>query len=56
MFKLIDRWYEKNFNILIHIDPNVKREILRFKLRDERDFKKAQKRLDDDLNKEIDEI
>jgi hypothetical protein len=34
LFKLIDRWYEKNFNVLMHVDASVKKELLRFKLRD----------------------
>jgi hypothetical protein len=54
LFKLIDKWYEKNFNVLVHVDPSVKRELLRFKLREERDLKRMQKRLEEDLNKEVD--
>lgn len=40
----------------MHVDASVKKELLRFKLRDERDFKKMQKKQEDDLNKEVDKL
>jgi len=41
LFKLIDKWYERNFNVLLHLDGPAKKELLRFKLREERDLRKA---------------
>lgn len=53
LFKLIDKWYEKNFNVLIHLDGPAKKELLRFKLREERDLRTAQARQEEDLNREV---
>ena len=55
-FKIVDQWIEKNFSIHIHLDGEIKRELLRFKLKEAREIKSIQKNLNEDLQKRADEI
>ena len=48
-FKIVDQWIEKNFSIHIHLDGEIKREMLRFKLKEAKEIKSIQKNLNDDL-------
>ena len=56
LFKIIDKWVEKNFSIHIHLDGEIKRELLRFKLKEEREMKRIRKNMNEDLEKRAEEI
>jgi hypothetical protein len=54
LYKELDNWVYTNFNLTIHLTVPIKREVLRFTLRENRDIKKMnleiEEALKDDLN------
>lgn len=50
--KEIDKWYSKNFSVSIHLDPKIKREVLRHRLREDREFRKLKKEMEEQLKAE----
>ena len=44
--KEVDKWYEKYFNVTVHVNGDIKREILRFNLKEAREVKNLKKEFD----------
>lgn len=49
----MDRWFESDFNVSIHVDAHVKRELRRYQLREDRDILRIKRDMDEQVEREV---
>jgi len=45
--KELDKWYQRNFNLTIPLNPEVKHEIRKFEVKEDLDFERRKKEVED---------
>ncbi len=53
MYKELDKWYQKHFNLTIHLDGDIKKEVLRFQIKEDLDFKQQKTALEEQLKRDM---